>query len=589
VNAVRYLVVSILVLFSSLVQAGGGTPAPQVNLADSKVVLTNSTLQPLNLTLRVQLDSALTSGTHYKLINATVAPLATADVASFSRTNGLQEGKSYKYFIDVQGASNTVTLSQTVIGGANGNSTLKFGANGNGFNVAPQTNRAIQRHNTTFGNSAVVAFNAETISSADQVNYVIHENTQKPNISAANTLNVLSYNVWLTTIFGSKDVNTRVAEQPAVLSGYDVVVGTEYFDDAPSAQLQNAIRGEYPYQTGSAFKAGKIMPAGTFIYSRWPIDSEKHFFFDDCNGIQCAASRAVIYTKIRKQGNPYHVFATHTQSSDDQPNRDARLKQINQMAGFVQSLNLSANEPVIYAGDFNVNKIGLPEDRDTMESVLSAVEPTNIGHNLTFDSNTNHWAEAPYLEYLDYTLYSNVNLIPVSATQEAFAPRSISDAMWQKWDLSDHYAVRGVFAYNTSANPARAAFPFAGDVVHLKTSNGHYVRAMSGGNSFVSAGSDSIGTWESFTVIDRGNGKVALQARDGHYVGLDSYLVGTLNASNDNINSWEEFEVTNLGGNKVALKAANGKYLKADFAGGYGLAASAGSVGSWETFELIRP
>ena len=584
----RYLVVWILVSFSSLVWAGGGSPAPQVNLPDSKVVLTNSTLQTLNLSLRVQFDSALGSS-EYKLINTSIPPLATKDVASFSRTDGLQNGKNYKYFIGVQGLSNTVTLSQTVVAGANGNSTLKFGASGNGFNVAPQMNRAIQRHNTTFGNSAVVAFNAETINSADQVNYVIHENTQKPNISAANTLDVLSYNVWLTTIFGSKDVNTRSDEQPGVLSGYDVVVGTEYFDDIPSAKLKNAIRSEYPYQTGSAFKAGKILPAGTFIFSRWPIDAEEHFFFDDCNGIQCAASRAVIYTKIRKQGNPYHVFATHKQSSDDQPNRDARLAQINQMAGFIQSLNLPANEPVIYAGDFNVNKIGLPEDRDTMESVLSAVEPINTGHNLTFDSNTNHWAEAPYLEYLDYTLYSNTNLVPVSATQEAFAPRSTSDALWKKWDLSDHYAIHGAFAYNTAAKPARAAFPYAGDIVHLKTSNGHYMRAMSGGGSFISASSDNIGTWESFKVIDRGNNKIALQARDGHYIGLDSYLLGTLKASKHSIDSWEEFEVTNLGGNKVALKAANGKYLKADFASGHGLTASAGSVDSWETFELVRP
>lgn len=583
----RYLVIATLFLFSSFVQAGGGEPA-QVNLADSKVVLTNSTLQTLNLSLRVQFDSSLSSS-EYKLINTSIPPLATKDVASFTRTDGLQNGKNYRYFIDVTGNAGTVTLSQTVVGGENGNSSLKIGANGSGFNVAPQGNWNIQRHNTNFSGSAQVAFNAETISGADQINYVIQQAETKPNISAANTLDVLSYNVWLTTIFGSKDVNTRSDEQPEVLSGYDVVVGTEYFDDAPSAKLQNAIRSEYPYQTGSAFKAGKIMPAGTFIFSRWPIDVEKHFFFDDCNGIQCAASRAVIYTKIRKQGNPYHVFATHTQSSDDQPNRDARLKQINQMAGFIQSLSIPANEPVIYAGDFNVNKIGLPQDRDTMETVLSAVEPTNTGHNLTFDSNTNHWAEAPYLEYLDYTLYSSVNLVPLSATQEAFAPRSISDAMWKKWDLSDHYAVRGAFAYNTPANPVRSAFPYAGDIVHLKTSDGHYMRAMSGGGSFISAGSDNIGTWESFKVIDRGNNKIALQARDGHYIGLDSYLLGTLKASKHSIGSGEEFDVVSLGGNKVALKAANGKYFKADFAGGAGLTASASAIDSWETFELIRP
>ena len=303
----RYLIVSVLFFFSSLVFAGGGEPA-QVNLPDTKVVLTNSTMQTLNLSLRVQLDSSLSNGTHYRLLNAQLKPLETKDVASFSRTNGLQNGKNYRYYIDVNGSQNTVTLSQTVVGGSNGNSSLKIGANGSGFNVAPQGNWGIQRHNASFGGAAQVAFNAETISGADQVNYVIQQAETKPNISAANTLDVLSYNAWFTTIYGSKETGPRADEMPKTLTGYDVIVGTEYFDDAPVNKVTGAIKGEYPYQTGSAFKVGKLMPAGTFVFSRWPIEDEKHFFYDACNAIQCAASRAVIYAKINKKGNRYHVF-----------------------------------------------------------------------------------------------------------------------------------------------------------------------------------------------------------------------------------------------------------------------------------------
>jgi len=84
-----------------------------------------------------------------------------------------------------------------------------------------------------------------------------------------------------------------------------------------------------------------------------------------------------------------------------------------------------------------------------MEYILNATEPENKGHNLSFDSNTNYWAEKPYLEYLDYTLTGNDNLQPLSASQEIFAPRVLTESLWGIWDLSDHYAVRGYFTYPT--------------------------------------------------------------------------------------------------------------------------------------------
>ena len=234
-----------------------------------------------------------------------------------------------------------------------------------------------------------------------------------------------------------------------------------------------------------------------------------------------------------------------------------------------------------------MNKIGLPQDRDYLESILNATEPENRGHNLTYDADSNVWAEQPYKEYLDYTLYSNAHLQPVSSYQEVFAPRHTKDALWGEWDLSDHYAARGIFSFPGESNPARTAFPFFGDVVHFKTHDGDFMRAMSGGNSFISAGSSQIGTWESFVLEQLDNGKVSIKARDGHYVGLDSYLVGTLKANHDSVGAAAQFELVALGNNKLALRADNGKFLRADFGGGAGLSAASGSIGNNQTFELI--
>jgi hypothetical protein len=223
-----------------------------------------------------------------------------------------------------------------------------------------------------------------------------------------------------------------------------------------------------------------------------------------------------------------------------------------------------------------------------MEATLGATEPTNTGHNLSYDADTNTWAEQPYHEYLDYTLTANDNLQPTAAYQEIFAPRSTKDALWGEWDISDHYAARGIFTFPSEAQPQRSAFPFADDIVHFKTANGHYMRSMSGGNSFISAGSDQVGTWESYSFEALANNTFAIKAFDGHYVALDSYLVGTLKASANSINAAGTFTITDLGNNKLAIKADNGKYLRADFGGNAGLSAASSSIGNNQTFTLIR-
>jgi len=557
-----------LALLSSSVFAMSEAPT----VLDTNIVFTNSTLDTLQVSI---------SGNGNAIQHAyEVAPLATATLAKLSRNAG--ENRS----LNIQLSSNDyqINLTQQTLG-----TDLTFGANTADLTIAPQADSAIQRYRTELaGDANTLAFNGANLAKGGQLTYVLQEDDNKPALGNANQLNVLSYNIWATTIFGSTKVDTRLDEMPAMMADYDVLVLTEVFDDIPSNELFAKLRSEYPYQTADVFKVGKIMGSGTRILSRWPFTLEDDFNYNPCDGIQCAATRSVIYAQINKQGNPYHVFATHTQSSDDDVNRSARLAQLDEMGEYIRSLNIPADEAVIMAGDFNVNKIGLPEDRDYLENVLAATEPENRGHNYTYDANTNAWAEQPYMEYLDYTLTANNNLQPTSAYQEAFAPRVTIDALWGEWDISDHYPVRGIFTYPSEASPQRPDFPFIGDVIHLETANGHYMRSMSGGNSFISAGSDQIGTWESFTFENQGNGKVAIKAFDGHYVALDSYLFGTLKASSDSVSAAGTFSLVELTNNQIAIKADNGKYLRADFGGNAGLSAASSNIGTNQTFTLIR-
>ncbi len=539
---------------------------------DTNIVFTNSTLDTLQV--------SFTGNAQFVQQTQQVAPLTTATLATLTRNSGANSSLN----IQLSSEDYQLQLTQQTVG-----TDLTFGANTDDLTISPQPNSAIQRFSTQLaGDENTLAFNGSNLSDGGKLTYVLQEEDKKPAIGAANQLNVLSYNIWATTIFGSKKVDTRLDEMPAIMADYDVLVLTEVFDDIPTNELFAKLRAEYPYQTADVFKVGKIMGSGTRILSRWPFTLEDNFNYNPCDGIQCAATRAVIYAKINKQGNPYHVFATHTQSSDDDVNRAARLAQLQEMGDYIRGLNIPADEAVIMAGDFNVNKIGLPQDRDYLESILGATEPENRGHNYTYDANTNAWAEQPYIEYLDYTLTANNNLQPSSAYQEAFAPRKTIDELWGEWDISDHYPVRGIFTYPSEAQPQRPVFPFFGDVVHLETAKGYYMRSMSGGNSFISAGSDQVGTWESFTFEDQGNGKVAIKAFDGHYVTLDSYLLGTLKATSHDISAAATFTLVDLGNDQVAIKADNGKYLRADFGGNAGLSAGSSSIGSNQTFTLIR-
>ena len=539
---------------------------------NTDIVFTNSTLDTLTVNV---------SGSAQFQQQATqVAPLATATLAQITR----KAGQNQDLTIQLSSADYQLQLTQQTQG-----TDLSFGANAGNLNVAPQSNSNIQRFNAELaGDNNQLAFNGSDLGDGGKLTYVLQEEDKKPAMGGANAFNVLSYNIWATTIFGSKKVDTRLDEMPAAMADYDALVLTEVFDDIPTAELADKLRAEYPFQSEEIFKAGKVLDSGTRIMSRWPFEIEGNFKYTPCNGIQCAATRGVIYARINKLGTTYHLFATHTQSSDDDPNRNARLAQLQEMGDYIRGLNLPADEAVIMAGDFNVNKIGLPEDRDAMEAILGGVEPENRGFNLTYDADTNNWAEQPYKEYLDYTLYSVNHLQPLTSYQEVIAPRNTKDALWGEWDLSDHYAARGIFTFPGEAAPQRTAFPYYGDVVQLKTANGHYVRAMSGGNSFISAGSDQPGTWESFVFEQLDNGKLTIRARDGHLLGLDSYLVGTIKASSHDAGAAQQFELVDLGAGKIALKADNGKFLRADFGGGAGLSAASGSVGDNQTFELIR-
>jgi hypothetical protein len=290
-------------------------------------------------------------------------------------------------------------------------------------------------------------------------------------------LKILSYNVYLlpNTVRKSGQ-GIRAGLLPARLSGYDVIVFNETFDDAARDSLLAGLSDEYPYRTSIlGFDAGIHQDGGVIIVSRWPILAEDQRVFRDprpgepmfgpCPGSQCCygndwqapftesdctGKKGVVYAMLEKQGQRYHIFGTHLQSGT--PYWELRNAQAEYIRYFIGARNIPSNEPVIIAGDMNVDKYDQERYNDFIAK-LNATHPAQRGPAYSFDGAKNDLnLNDDVQQYLDYVFYSNDHLRPCNSSNELRLIRAREpwrEFFWEDWywDLSDHYPVEGKFTF----------------------------------------------------------------------------------------------------------------------------------------------
>jgi hypothetical protein len=135
--------------------------------------------------------------------------------------------------------------------------------------------------------------------------------------------------------------------------------------------------------------------------------------------------------------------------------------------------------------------------------------------------------------------------------------------------------------------------------IGLRTDNGHYVVAESGGGERVYANRTGQGAWETFTLVDVNGGTlqsgdtVRLQAYNGDYLVAEGGGNDTVNANRLVPGAWEQFRIirtagpgTIVNGNTVALQSINGYYVCAEGGGGGLVNANRTAIGPWETFTI---
>ena len=135
--------------------------------------------------------------------------------------------------------------------------------------------------------------------------------------------------------------------------------------------------------------------------------------------------------------------------------------------------------------------------------------------------------------------------------------------------------------------------------ISLRASNGQYMVAEGGGDSWVLANRGAIGNWERFDIADlngadlRHGDVINLRVSRGVYLAATNGGGGGLEANRTVAGSWETFRIWNLDGwsdfltgDRVAIQSTNGHYLVAEGGGGGIVNANRGAVGPWETFVI---
>jgi sphingomyelin phosphodiesterase len=369
-----------------------------------------------------------------------------AKVLEFNRDSGITNGKRFYFTTRLARSGSVLSLRQQLKGKMIG-STMWQALSGPGFSHAWQSDRKIRSATWNMPDGRVgVNYRAYFTGGDDDIEYVLHH-TYRVEPSDEHTLNVLAYNIYMRPVFvNGQSHRTRLL--PAEIRGYDVIVFSEAFDDGLRKKLLASLKGSYPYATKIlGTDRGIEQDGGVIIVSKWPIKAQDQKRFGRvCHGSDCMSDKGVLYAKIDKKSRPYHIFGSHTQAAAGPKDRSVRKRQLEIIRNFIASKKIPKDEPVIIAGDLNVNKESVAE-YNAMLRILNADHPSPGGAKYTFYPTINDLASGKN-EFLDYVLWSKSHLAPTAARNQVRIPRAASG--WkdlptekERWDLSDHYPVYG--------------------------------------------------------------------------------------------------------------------------------------------------
>lgn len=399
--------------------------------------------------LTVQTETRL-SRKHWKQSATRVPAGRRVEVLRFSRTSGITSGEEFVFRTTVSAGASKYVIAQC----ARGNwydSHLWQAVQGDAWS----DDRNEHRSSWTQDDGRVIPVKYKAVGAGagyDDVAYRFDAPVALP--KASGPLKVLAYNTWLLPA-GSEGRAERAALMAAQLSGYDVLMLSEAFDDEERRNLIHALRKEYPFYTGVVGEDFLVeQDGGVLMMAKWPLVNQTQILFNFSKGWDSFAHKGAMYAKLEHPGGPVHLVATHTQSEDEVTIRATQFVQIRKL---VDSLKIPADQPVLVGGDLNVDKLGKNGEWGRMLQILGAGAPEHSGSPYTWNPDENPLADGKR-EALDHVLYLVDHRLPRAASSQVAKPR----ARWSGGeDLSDHFAIAAFYDFDgAAAAPAlRAAAP----------------------------------------------------------------------------------------------------------------------------------
>lgn len=274
---------------------------------------------------------------------------------------------------------------------------------------------------------------------------------------------VLTHNVYLIPGAPQREERARLLAKAEYLRGYDVLVLAELFDEKLAAPLLDSLAVDYPYRTAivgsflsrepdcasddatcwndtvvregdrrrlTAPLSSLVANGGVAVLSRWPIVEKVQGIFIARCGEDALANKGFVYARLDRSGESVHVVGVHTQASPEwdevvaalsaagaplarflgvpacggeDGSTAVRLAQLAQIRLFLKEKGIPGDEPLLIAGDLNVDR-GRDEEYRAMLAILDVDEPVyDVSSNgATWDPATNGLArgEAAWLDYV---------------------------------------------------------------------------------------------------------------------------------------------------------------------------------------------
>lgn len=230
---------------------------------------------------------------------------------------------------------------------------------------------------------------------------------------------------------------------------------------------------------------------------------------------------------------------------------------------------------------------GINGNQHTQYGNSTTTTPTNFHtYAVEWDTNSIRW-------YVDNTLYVTGNIANnINGTGAFHNPffiilnlaiggdlpgNTINDAA-----LPCNMQVDYVRVYDLSGTGGGTTNPPIGQNVTFKGFNNQYVSGENGTQA-MNCNRPTASAWETFTVVDAGGGKVALQSQ-GKYVSSEN---GTqaITCNRATFGDWEKFDWIATTDGKVTLRGNNGKYISSEN-GTQPMTCTRATASGWEAFGI---